>query len=62
VRVVVLWSFSQIAKKSKDWKKVNADVNMMIPTTPHDADLDQWQCDMWQQFTRQMWMEDQLRG
>ena len=46
---------------SKDWKKVNVDASMTSPMTRHDADLDQWQCDMWQQLTRKMWMVDPIR-
>jgi hypothetical protein len=53
-RVIVLLLFSQTTKKSKDWKNVNADVSMTSPTTPHDADLDQWQCDKWSQLTGQI--------
>jgi hypothetical protein len=34
---------------------------MTSPKTPHDADLDQWQCDKWQQLTGQMWMADPIR-
>ena len=34
--------------KSQQEKKVNVDVSMTSPMTPHDADLEQWQCVKWQ--------------
>jgi hypothetical protein len=49
------------SEKVKGLKKVNDDISMTSPTTPHDANLDQWQCDKWQQLTGQMWMADPIR-